>query len=209
MQIKQVTVYDSRYNCVKLADMINKRGSAVGLEHFGSVYVFGGLNYSKKVLSQCEKFSNSEWTAIADMKECRKNASAVALNSDSIYVFGGSSNKAPALDSIEQYSVGANRWNLLKVKMPQALCYLSCSRQDDHTFLILGGCTKDRVAMKSFKTNKVWSFSILTGKFTRQRNLSECHMSVHPVFNIQGRLILLNEDGMEVTNHPSVIEYTA
>jgi hypothetical protein len=45
------------------------------------------------------------------MRECRKNASACSVTADTIYIFGGSSNSQQALDTIEQYSVVANRWN--------------------------------------------------------------------------------------------------
>jgi N-acetylneuraminic acid mutarotase len=78
------------------------------------------------------------------MKECRKNASALSMTSDSIYVFGGSSNNLPTLDSIEQYSVSANKWNLLKIRMPKALCYLSTLKLDDSSVILFGGCTKER-----------------------------------------------------------------
>lgn len=78
------------------------------------------------------------------MKECRKNASALSMTSDSIYVFGGSSNNLPTLDSIEQYSVSANKWNLLKIRMPKALCYLSTFKLDKSSVILLGGCTKER-----------------------------------------------------------------
>ncbi len=72
--------------------MIQKRGCATGVYHFGHFYIFGGLNYSHKILKCSEKLIGSAWTSIADMKESRKNASALSFNTDSIYVFGGSSN---------------------------------------------------------------------------------------------------------------------
>jgi hypothetical protein len=51
------------------------------------------------------------------MRECRKNASALSMNSDSIYIFGGSSNNSPTLDTIEQYGVSSNRWIPLKIRL--------------------------------------------------------------------------------------------
>ena len=53
----------------------------------------GGLNYTEKILKKCERYSISEdrWDHIADMQEPRKNSSACALTTDTIYVFGGSS----------------------------------------------------------------------------------------------------------------------
>lgn len=81
--------------------------------HQGYIYVLGGLNYAEKCLRKCERFrfvlsdtavatqdeglyDNTEhcerWKKIADMRESRKNASAISMTADTIYVFGGTSN---------------------------------------------------------------------------------------------------------------------
>lgn len=124
--------------------MTTKRGCAAGVFHHGHFYIFGGLNYASKILKSSEKFLENRWHSIAEMKECRKNASALSMTSDSIYVFGGSSNNLPTVDSIEQYSVSANRWNILKIRLPKALCFLCTFKVDETSVLILGGCTKER-----------------------------------------------------------------
>jgi N-acetylneuraminic acid mutarotase len=47
------------------------------------------------------------------------------VTADTIYIFGGSSNSVQALETIEQYSVAANRWNTISVAMPIGLCFLT------------------------------------------------------------------------------------
>lgn len=74
--------------------MITKRGCFSALYSQGYVFAFGGLNYTDKILKKCEKYciKDNTWSRIACMVEPRKNASSCALSSDSIYVFGGTSN---------------------------------------------------------------------------------------------------------------------
>jgi hypothetical protein len=189
--------------------MTSKRGCASGVFHYGNYYIFGGLNYASKILKSCERFSDKKWKPIADMRECRKNASALSMTSDSIYVFGGSSNNLPTIDSIEQYSVSANRWNMLKIRLPKALCFLSTFKVDEKSVLILGGCTKERRSTqdttKSFRSSKVWLLDILEPSFKRMANTEEPFMSLYPVFPVDDhhkglRLILINEDGGQITD---------
>ena len=126
--------------------MIERRGCMSALYHEGYIYVIGGLNYTDKCLKKCERyhltikkdelmaddeaaFDNKEslekWKKIADLKEPRKNASALAMTADTIYVFGGTSNSYQTLSSIESYSIASNRWQLLKVSLPRPLCFLT------------------------------------------------------------------------------------
>lgn len=57
------------------------------------------------------------------MIEPRKNSSACSLTSDTIYVFGGTSNRK-ASDSIEQYSIASDTWTMLKIKLPNPISFL-------------------------------------------------------------------------------------
>lgn len=72
--------------------MISKRGCFAAIYHEGYIFVMGGLNYTEKILKKCERYSiqDNKWETISDMCEPRKNASACALTTDTIYVFGGS-----------------------------------------------------------------------------------------------------------------------
>lgn len=205
------SLYRTKYDVEICSDMNTKRGCATGVFHHGNFYIFGGLNYVNKILKSCERFSNKKWTSIADMKESRKNASALSMTSDSIYVFGGASNNLPTVDSIEQYSVSANRWNLLKIRLPKALCFLTTFKIDEKSLLILGGCTKERKSSqdttKSFRSSKVFLFDILEPSFKRLANIEQPYMSLYPAFPVSDhkmglRLILINEDGGQITDTP-------
>ena len=111
--------------------MIERRGCMTALFHEGYMYVIGGLNYTEKCLRKCERYrltlndSNTvvvpdfassvgsrgsgvgsdagieKWRKVADLREARKNASACSMTSDTIYVFGGTSNQVQTLSSIE------------------------------------------------------------------------------------------------------------
>lgn len=106
--------------------MISKRGCFAAIYHEGFVFVMGGLNYTEKILKKCERYSiaDNRWDPLADMCEARKNASACALTTDTIYVFGGS-NQSQSSDTIEQYSIATNTWNILKIKLPSPISFLT------------------------------------------------------------------------------------
>jgi len=133
--------------------MINRRGCFTATYHEGYIYAFGGLNYTEKVMKKCERFklvgageageNKVVWQPIASLNCCRKNASSLSLTSDTLYVFGGASNQAPSQDTIEQYSVTSNKWNVLKVKMPKALAFMTTFKVSSSKVLIIGGCTRE------------------------------------------------------------------
>lgn len=85
--------YDNLYVQHTLKSMTHKRGCFSALFHEGMVFVFGGLNYTEKVLRRCERYSlqDNRWEPLADMCEPRKNSSVCSLTTDTLYVFGGSS----------------------------------------------------------------------------------------------------------------------
>ena len=99
-----VNIYESVYSPTTLASMKTKRGCFSAIYSHGTqlVYVFGGLNYADKILKKCEVYNlqTNKWKAISSMKIPRKNATACALTTDSIYVFGGTTTHSTS-DTIE------------------------------------------------------------------------------------------------------------
>jgi len=92
-----VDSYQNRYIERQLPSMITKRGCMTAVFHEGYIYCFGGINYTDKVMKKCERLcmldeAKDSWQKIAEMRECRKNASACSVTADTIYIFGGSSN---------------------------------------------------------------------------------------------------------------------
>ena len=143
-----VDSYQNNYKEKKLSNMITKRGCMAAVYHEGFLYCFGGINYVDKVMKKCERLDlmqeEQQWQKIADIRECRKNASACSVTADTIYIFGGSSNSVQALETIEQYSVAANRWNTISVAMPIGLCFLTTFKLTPTKILILGESRKEQ-----------------------------------------------------------------
>ena len=52
-----------------ITSMFTKRGCFTGLYHEGFVYVFGGINYSDRIMSKSEKYSikDKSWNLISPM----------------------------------------------------------------------------------------------------------------------------------------------
>jgi hypothetical protein len=69
-----VNIYDSMYVTKQMNNMVTKRGCFTAIYQYGFVFVFGGLNYTHKVLRYCEKYDieNDQWEEIAPMVEPRK-----------------------------------------------------------------------------------------------------------------------------------------
>ena len=88
-----VNSYDNIYIQSTLKPMQIMRGCFAALYHEGYAWVFGGVNYTDKVIRKCERYNveTDEWKRIPDMVTPRKNASACGLSSDTIYLFGGTS----------------------------------------------------------------------------------------------------------------------
>ena len=142
--------------------MFTSRGCFAACYHEGRVWALGGINYSERIMSKCEMFDPRDnlWHQIAPMKRERKNAGAVGLNSDTIYVFGGSN--AQVLDSIEKYSISQDQWTELPIKLPDPASFLSPFKVTNRHILIFGGQVKAKTAdKKTFKSDQVLIFDSL------------------------------------------------
>jgi N-acetylneuraminic acid mutarotase len=76
------------------------------------------------------------------MNEPRKNSSACALTTDTIYIFGGTSQHACS-DTIEQYSIATNTWNLLKIRLPSPISFTTSFKLSCSQILLMGGSVKE------------------------------------------------------------------
>jgi hypothetical protein len=218
-----INSYQNRYVEKMLPAMHSRRGCTSAVYHEGYIYVFGGINYTDKVMKKCERlalidlpeagdFSQSKWQKIADMKECRKNASACSVTTDTIYVFGGSSNSQQALDTIEQYSLVSNRWSTIAVAMPRALCFLTTFKLSPTKILILGGSQKEQPASaagkgRSHVSKEVHLFDLLKPDFEPLKPLSQGFISLYPAFfdGSKQSVFLVNENCNAKV--PQVLQY--
>ena len=141
MLLKEVELNDFErvYVPEQLCSMHTKRGCFSTVSLNGFVYVFGGINYSDRIMSKCERYNLAEnvWSPLTCLVEPRKNSSACVLNGESIYVFGGNSSYK-TLDTIERYSVNANTWTLLKIRLPNPLAFSIAFKVSATHILLLG-----------------------------------------------------------------------
>lgn len=69
----------------------------------------------------------------------RKNSTVCALTSDTLYVFGGSTDSGMMTEHIEMYIVSANLWILLSVKLPNPVSFITSFKVSPFQILLLGG----------------------------------------------------------------------
>lgn len=202
-----VNSYDNLYIQNNLKPMQSKRGCFSAIYHEGFVFVFGGLNYTEKILRKSERFCFQEqrWEPIAEMNEARKNSSACALTSDTVYVIGGTSLHACS-DTIEQYSIATNKWNTLKIRLPSPISFVSSLKLSNTEILLLGGSVKEHSKRSAtYKTNQVTVLNVIKPSFTRVRNLPKDVLSLYPPFYDDGKVFLVDEDGKG--ENPAVVPF--
>lgn len=195
------------YSPSYLANMLTKRGCFSAIYLQGYVFSFGGLNYTDKILKKSEKYDlkSNRWLKIACMIEPRKNSSACSLTSDTIYVFGGTSNRK-ASDTIEQYSVASDTWTLLKIRLPNPISFLVSFKINETKILLLGGSVKENSkSSKTYKTNQVVLFDVMKPEFVRCENMAKDVLSLYPAFYDTGHLFMVDED--DSCENPLVVKY--
>lgn len=211
-----INVYDSVYVTKQKSNMITKRGCFSALYLYGFVLVFGGLNYTHKIMKYSEKYDveNDSWGEIAPMVEPRKNCSSCALTSDTVYVFGGSSNHSEVTtssmstsDSIEQYCVSSDTWTLMKIRLPNPVSFQVSFKISETHIILLGGSIKQHSHKNdTYKSNQVLLFDAMKPGFTRCNNLAKDVLSLYPAFYDDGSLYIVDED--ESSENPLVVRYS-
>lgn len=114
-----VSPFQNFYSVNEIVNLNRPRGCFASVYEDGFVYVFGGFNYFEKELRFCERLNlkgENKWEEIQKMTYPRKNPSACSVG-DKIYVFGGGNVKCEGSNTIEQYTIDKNCWNLLKFRI--------------------------------------------------------------------------------------------
>ena len=106
--------------------MSTKRRDHAIAKYDNKVYVMGGHNRTDKYLDTCEVFDldNRQWKPIDSLNEKKRECTAVAMPSGTIYLFGGYSNYVE-LNSIERYEILKDKWTMLDVKLHVSIHVLS------------------------------------------------------------------------------------
>jgi hypothetical protein len=185
--------------------MVIGRGCFCAIYHEGYVWAFGGVNYVDKVIRKCERYAveTDTWKRIPDMVTPRKNASACALSSDTIYLFGGTS-QVETVDTVEQYSVSTNVWTMLRVRMPMPVAFLTTFKISSSEILVMGGMVKDVKNLTTYKSNEVSLFNVVRGKFTRAKPMEREVLSLYPAFYDDGSIYIVDEENPNGDNAPVV-----
>jgi hypothetical protein len=185
--------------------MVIGRGCFCAIYHEGYVWAFGGVNYVDKVIRKCERYAveTDTWKRIPDMVTPRKNASACALSSDTIYLFGGTS-QVETVDTVEQYSVSTNVWTMLRVRMPMPVAFLTTFKISSSEILVMGGMVKDVKNLTTYKSNEVSLFNVVRGKFTRVKTMEREVLSLYPAFYDDGSIYIVDEENPNGDNAPVV-----
>lgn len=133
-----------------LLSMLNGHSSHISLLVGKQVFVLGGKNQANNTHNCCEVYSlqTQAWTAIAPMNFGRTCASGVHY-AGRIYVLGGY--QASVDNSIEEYTLSSDSWELLSLRLPEKLWQHSSLLISPNQVLIFGGeCPSDEAHRMSY-----------------------------------------------------------
>jgi hypothetical protein len=123
------------------ASMHHSRSSAACVVLNKCIYVFGGEHRGDSDIQSSEMYNvtNNHWSDIAEIPQNRSNATAVALNDNTILLLGGQLNGV-ALDIVDEYSIATNCWRRLSWALPGSRsCFASWyDASTDALYIALG-----------------------------------------------------------------------
>lgn len=136
----------------------------------GFYYALGGLDYNKKILTKCERYSleNNKWKKITFLRSPRCAATCVSVSeNDCIYVIGGNYYNGKLNKNIEIYNAKINIWTIVKTNRSILGKHLgSCLLPDSKCIFIFGGsnlneCQKETY-FYNYETNKITDTNPMT-----------------------------------------------
>ena len=135
------------------------------------IFAIGGFDYNEKTqIGSIEIYEvqSNEWKTgiLKDLNVPRSQAGALLLNSRSIYVFGGFSQKIGILNSIEHLDLETKENKLIELVMPIPLRRFGCFKAADSKAIIVGGLTKG-----SKKNEEVYVIDLFDKKSYKGGNL--------------------------------------
>jgi hypothetical protein len=124
------------------------RSQHAAVYHSQYVYVLGGYIESREAdwcLRACERYvcAESRWEELANMPVAGKRMSAVELH-NSLYALGGHGDEIDldtyqelSLDTVQKLSLDSLTWQLMQLKLPQAVKSFPCFKKDTEVYLII------------------------------------------------------------------------
>ncbi|CAI2361465.1 unnamed protein product [Moneuplotes crassus] len=180
----------------QLMSMITPRGCFCTTILDDKILAIGGLNDTERILNKCELYNKRDdcWHPMPSLNIARNNASAIKLNDDSVYCFGGC-DETGIINSIELFSFSLNEWSVLEIKLPNPVSLCSVFKLNETKLLILGGLIKEySEKTTAYKSDQVLVFDTAEPNFYKsQTNLPEDCVSLYPAFYDEGKLFIVNE----------------
>ena len=111
--------------------------------------------YCHHASGDCEFYDSllNQWTPIASMTICRKDAGAVAILGYGLLVMGGMDSASDPLQSVELYDPLTNKWTTMTWTLPEPIYNFGAHCLDGILYLI-GGSNWDG------PTTKCWSMNL-------------------------------------------------
>jgi hypothetical protein len=105
--------------------------------HSQCLYVLGG-EYGQACLRECERyvFAESRWEVLPALPVAGGGMSAVVLD-NCLFALGGSHHRL--LDTVQMLSLDCLTWEIMQLKLPQAVGWFPCFRTDTQVYLLIKG----------------------------------------------------------------------
>jgi hypothetical protein len=153
------------YAASSMPPMHTARSSYLAVYHSQYVYVLGG--YGGRWLSECERYVSAEsrWEVLAALPVLGFGMSAVELH-NSLYALGGFDGDR-ARDTVQKLRLDSLTWQLMPLKLPQAVCGIPCFKTDTEKCLMI------KKTLYSFTRFEVKPIKTLPER------IKECHSSYY------------------------------
>jgi hypothetical protein len=117
--------------------MHTARSHHAAVYHSQYVYVLGGYD-SNGVLKECERYvcAESRWEVLAALPVACCDMSAVELHNH-LYALGGESEELYSSDTVQKLSLDSLTWQLIQLKLPQAVHSFPCFKIDTEVYLVI------------------------------------------------------------------------
>jgi hypothetical protein len=118
--------------------------------HSQYLYVLGG--FDDTCLSECERYScaESQWEVLPALPVACSAMSAVEWE-NSLYALGGFDDEGD-LDTVQKLSLHSLTWELMQLKLPQAVHYFACFKTDTQVYLVIKETLYSFTPFKPIKT---------------------------------------------------------
>jgi hypothetical protein len=164
--VREVVEIDTLRECAvsSLPPMHTARCGHAAVYHSQYLYVLGG--YQRKYLSECERYvcEESRWEELPVLPLVCCAMSLVVLD-NSLYALGGFDGRD--LDTVQKLSLDSLTWELMQLKLPQAVSWFACFKKDTEVHLVI--------------KETLYSFTPLQVKPMKRfkRSISQCRKSYY------------------------------